>query len=89
MSGDYACSSSSQRMLPGTLLWKLESLHLNFLVDSAADGWFISQEVVEQAKIPRWNYTMKETILDLDGRIFVKVTHRTIPLTMIIFREPP
>lgn len=76
-------------MLPGTLLWKLESLHLNFLVDSVADGWFISQEVVEQAKIPQWNYTMKDTILDLNGRILVKVTHRTIPLTMIIFHEPP
>lgn len=38
--------------LPGTLMWKLESLHLNVLVDSEADGWFISQVVVEQAKIP-------------------------------------
>uniref|UniRef100_A0A674MXQ5 Gypsy retrotransposon integrase-like protein 1 n=1 Tax=Takifugu rubripes TaxID=31033 RepID=A0A674MXQ5_TAKRU len=70
--------------LSGTLLWGQESVPITFLVDSGADGNFISQDLARQARLPLETLPEPKTILGLNGEVLARITHRTQAITLII-----
>lgn len=71
-------------MLPGTLLWLYGSISLSFLVNFSADDCFIDQDLAKESNISIKTLANPNTVLDLDGKTFTKVTHRTAPLAIIV-----
>lgn len=76
----------SQRLqLQSSLLWSGESLPMLTFVDSGADENFIDCSLVAQAQIPTQEldpHPMEVTTLN--GNHLARITHRTVPLTLIL-----
>lgn len=83
-SGISTCPTSSCLTILGTLLWANDSLPVFFLVDSGVDDSFINESLAKQASIPTEMFPQPKTIMDLDSQPITRVTHRTVPLTLII-----
>lgn len=66
-------------------IWFWDSISLSFLVNSGAYDSFIDQDLIKQASIPTEVLSEPKTIQGLNGEILAKVTHRTAPLTLIVF----
>uniref|UniRef100_A0A674PMU1 Gypsy retrotransposon integrase-like protein 1 n=1 Tax=Takifugu rubripes TaxID=31033 RepID=A0A674PMU1_TAKRU len=82
--GSSSCSPPVRLTLSGTLLWGQESVPTTFLVDSGADGNFISQDLARQVRLPLETLPEPKTILGLDGEVLARITHRTQAITLII-----
>ena len=68
-SGSLCCIN-----LPASLLWSLEFLLLNDLIDSGADGIFIDVGLVEQATIPSESPETPKTVNTCDSRLLATIT---------------
>lgn len=68
-------------LLPGTLLWGQERLPL---FDLGADDSFIDERLAEQAGLRLEPLTEPKQVLGLDGRVLVRVTHRTALLGLLV-----
>ena len=71
-------------ILPASLQWSRELLHLHMFVDSGADDSFIDSSIVEKSQIPLEILYAPKTVNALDGRHLATVTHCTTPLSLII-----
>lgn len=70
------------------LWWGKDSLPIHALVDSAANGNFIDQNVVSQLGIPVLPLEEPRDVLAIDGKFLVKVSHMTIHAHTDSFWQP-
>lgn len=71
-------------ILPGTLLWVQEELSVSFLIESGANDFFLDERLARQAGLPLETLPEAKMVLNLDGRVIVRVTHRTVPVDLLV-----
>lgn len=65
-------------------MWGHEELPVSFLIDSGADNSFIDERLVRQLGLPLGTLPEAKTVLDLDRRVIARVTHRTVPIDLLV-----
>lgn len=80
-----SCPPSSRLVLQGKLIWGRESLPLSLLIDSGTEDSFLDETVARQAGVPLVTLPEPKTILDLNRQLLARFTHRTAPVTLLIF----
>ena len=71
-------------MIKGTVSWDQTSSPLSILVDSGADDNFIDTSFATQVHIPCQLLPHPKKVFALDGRFLAQVTHRTVPVNLMI-----
>ena len=85
MSNTSVVSAPSNRIqLKGTVSWSQVSLPLQVLVDSGADDNFIDSDFVLQSDLPTEPLPEPKDVFALDGKLLVRVTHRTAPVSLLL-----
>ncbi|KAI3366059.1 hypothetical protein L3Q82_009714, partial [Scortum barcoo] len=74
----------SMFLFPRFVLYQLQRLSLQALIDSGAEKNFVDMQVAEQAGILSEPLEKPRNALVVDGRILAQVTHRTFPVTLVI-----
>ena len=87
MSRTYLTSTPSKIkriQVQGILHWSHDTLPIQVLIDSGADGNFIDYELVSQANIPTIALSKPKEVLAIDGKLLYRVTHHTEPISLAL-----
>ena len=84
MSHSSIRSSPPRVMIKGTVSWDQTSRPLSILLDSGADDNFIDTGLATQIHIPCQLLPHPKEVFALDGRLLAQVTHRTVPVNLMI-----
>lgn len=71
-------------LILANICYQHQQLSLQDLIDSGAEESFIDVQVAEQAGIPFETLEKPRNALAVDGRILAQVTHRTVPVTLVL-----
>ncbi|KAJ0066591.1 hypothetical protein NL108_015344 [Boleophthalmus pectinirostris] len=77
--------SSKRIQLKGTVTWSQTSFPLQALVDSGADDNFIDSAFVSLCNIPIDPLPEPKKVFTLDGKLLASVTHRTVPVSLLLW----
>lgn len=67
-----------------SLFWKRQSIQLSALIDSGADESFIDAALASQLDLPTVGLDQPLRASALDGRLLANVTHRTVPVHILL-----
>ncbi|KAI3367781.1 hypothetical protein L3Q82_026217 [Scortum barcoo] len=70
--------------IPATVCFQLQRFSFQALIDSGAEENFIDEQAAEQAGIPSEPLERPRNALAVDGRILAQVTHRTLPVKLVL-----
>ncbi|KAI3370806.1 hypothetical protein L3Q82_007124 [Scortum barcoo] len=76
--------SLTRLQIPATICFQLQRFSLQALIDSGAEENFIDEQAAEQAGIPSEPLERPRNALAVDGRILAQVTHRTLPVKLVL-----
>ncbi|KAI3371555.1 hypothetical protein L3Q82_023589 [Scortum barcoo] len=74
----------NRRLRAATICFQLQRFSLQALIDSGAEENFIDEQAAEQAGIPSEPLERPRNALAVDGRILAQVTHRTLPVKLVL-----
>lgn len=67
-----------------SLFWKGQSIQISALIDSGADESFIDTALASQLDLPTVGLDQPLRASALDGRLLANVTHRTVPVCILL-----
>lgn len=70
--------------MSATICFKGLTLPLTALIDSGAEGNFLDRDFAHEAGLEVESLTTPLVATTLDGKLLSKVTHRTVPLTLLL-----